>query len=244
MSKSKYFKYKFDEAIISMKLSIRHDPKKPMNQNQLSKNIAKLMERNAISASELARSLRLPYNTIRRITHGSTNDPRISTLQLIADYFGVGLDVLTEKGLATSYSSKNQQVQTVPILSWAALSENNSASNINLIESEERQPIALTSSMNLSEEAYALKSKKSMQPRFPAGTTLIVEPKIDPIDGDLVLIKINTSNAISLRNLIIDPPNWLLLPIIGSSPTLVYNEKEHNIIGVIVLTMFQTRETL
>lgn len=62
--------------------------------SNLPNNILHLMQKRKISESELARAIMLPYNTVKRITTGETTDPKISTLSLIADFFGVGIDTL------------------------------------------------------------------------------------------------------------------------------------------------------
>lgn len=60
----------------------------------LPNNILRLMMKKRMSDSDLARAVRLPYNTIKRLTTGETTDPKISTLFLIADFFEVGIDAL------------------------------------------------------------------------------------------------------------------------------------------------------
>lgn len=212
--------------------------------DNLPKNISILMEKNGISESDLARALNIPYNTIRRLASGFTTDPRMSTLKLIANYFNIGLDALTGEGDPTSYAlAANQSPRSVPILGWSDISDSTFMHNINLSSWASWQPIALASTEDLSEQAYALTSRRSMGPRFPLGTVFIIDPDKSPIDGDLVLVKIKESHAVSLRDLIIDPPNWQLLPIIEHSPALLYDESKHKIIGIIVLTMLRTRRS-
>jgi transcriptional regulator with XRE-family HTH domain len=60
--------------------------------------------------------------TIRRLLSGETTDPRISTLKLIADYFGVSIDSLIEKGnLAASSNFGKARPLFVPKLNWGSL---------------------------------------------------------------------------------------------------------------------------
>ena len=82
-----------------------------------------------------------------------------------------------------------------------------------------------------------------MQPRYPVGTTFIVSMETDPIDGDLVLVRFSQNNAISLRELVVDSPHWQLNPIISGSSRLLFDQSEHSIIGVVVLTLIQTRHS-
>ena len=53
-----------------------------------------LLKHENLSPNALAVKLQLPAPTIHRLTTGDVQDPRISTLTLIADYFGVTFEQL------------------------------------------------------------------------------------------------------------------------------------------------------
>lgn len=195
------------------------------------------MKDNSVSESDLARALNLPYNTIHRLVSGHTTDPRISTLKLIASYFNVSLDTLLNQNEKCTSAAP----QTVPIVTWEQLSDVEFLKTINNQNWDNWLPISLVSIDNLSLNAYALESRPSMQPRFPIGTFFIIDPDCKPMDGDLILVKIKINNAVSLRELIIDPPSMQFLPIIENSDVLNFNEIDHEIIGVVVLSMHQFR---
>ena len=58
-------------------------------------NLQRLMLKHEVkSGSDLARQLDIPPPTINRIVGGQVNDPRCSTLILLADYFNVTIDQL------------------------------------------------------------------------------------------------------------------------------------------------------
>jgi transcriptional regulator with XRE-family HTH domain len=206
----------------------------------LANNVLHLMEKNNVSDSKLARALELPYNTIKRITSGETTDPKISTLTLIADFFGIGIDKLLGNETYTS-QALYKKPSMVPVLSWKDLESPDSLKNINYGSWGNWQPVALSSSQKLGSNAYALKSKKSMEPRFPTGTTFIIDPDENSEDGDIVLIQIIETGEISLRELEIDPPSRQLCSINGSSPPIQLINAQHKIIGVSVLTIFNSR---
>ncbi|CAM3716396.1 LexA family protein [Legionella longbeachae] len=213
------------------------------NEN-LSKNLSLIMKENNVSESDLARALNLPYNTIHRLVSGHTTDPRISTLKSIASYFNVSLDTLLNQNQGVPNTLKTHiGPRTVPIVTWEQLSDDELLRTINSLNWDHWLPISLVSIDNLSLNAYALESRPSMQPRFPIGTFFIIDPDCKPIDGDLILVKIKINNAVSLRELIIDPPSIQLLPIIENSDVLNFNESEHEIIGVVVLSMHHCRRS-
>lgn len=210
--------------------------------DNLQRNLATLMAKHNTSEAELSRALNLPYNTVHRLCSGFTSDPRISTLKLIAEYFQVGLDALTGENTLSFNPIEDNAPRAVPILSWSDVSTPDFPNDLNLTHWENWQPVAMAPAEELSKRAYALESKRTMQPCFPMGTVFIIDPDTSAIDGDLVLVKIKETNAVSLRNLLIDPPNWQLIPMVESSPPITYNKEEHTIIGVIVLTVIHTRK--
>ncbi len=218
----------------------KYSSNEDFNEN-LSKSLSLIMKENNVSESDLARALNLPYNTIHRLVSGHTTDPRISTLKLIASYFNVSLDTLLNQNHGEPQT--HTAPRTVPIVTWEQLSDDELLRTINNLNWDLWLPISLISIDNLSLNAYALESRPSMQPRFPIGTFFIVDPDCKPIDGDLILVKIKINNAVSLRELIIDPPSIQLLPIIENSDVLNFIESEHEIIGVVVLSMHHCRRS-
>lgn len=208
----------------------------------LAKNLRFLLNKSGQSENDVAQALQIPVMTIRRLVSGETTDPRISTLRLIADYFNISIDALIEtKNIQSIALMKKNSPQLVPVLDWLTASQINTLADCNLNDWQYWQPVALNSPHTLSEHAFALESRPSMQPRFPLGTLFIIDPIESPTDGDIVLIKMQNSGDVSLRELVIDPPNWQLKPIITGSDLLFYDKQQHRIAGVVVLTILQTR---
>ncbi len=210
-------------------------------ENNLSRNILTLIKRSNISEVELAKALEIPYNTVHRLINGKTTDPKVSTLKMIADYFNINLDSLIH-GEDPSVSGKaNKNITSVPIVDWDLLSSDNFIESIASINWTSWQPVPLVSTEEMGENSYAIESKKSMAPRFPLGTIFIIDPNAKPIDSDLVLIRMKNNSGVSLRELIIDPPTWQLCPISSKAPALVFCKEEHSIIGIVLFTIFKSR---
>jgi len=218
------------------------DKHTPLTRN-LPYNLAKLIADNGTTESHLARALQLPYNTIKRITSGETTDPKISTLGMIAGYFGVSIDDLL--GYAASLTNKNakEPVASIPILNWEDLTNKETLKNINTYNWNNWQPIALTDDFSLSNQAFAIESRKSMQPRFPKGTIFIIDPDTKPSDGDIVLLEILETKEITLREIEIDPPEYRLLSINRNVNVrhLNYDKEKYKISGVVVLTILHSQ---
>lgn len=214
------------------------------NKNQnLAKNLSVLIKANGLNANQLAQILGIPMMTIRRLLSGETTDPRISTLKLIADYFGVSIDSLIEKtNLAAPSNFGKTRPFFVPKLNWETASKISSFSEINLAAWKEWQSISLGEKEKISLNAFALESRPSMFPRFPQGTLFIFDSEAIPKDGDIVLIKLKKNNELTLRELIIDPPEWQLHSVVAGSNILHYSENEHKIMGINILTMLFNRK--
>lgn len=209
----------------------------------LATNLRRLLKEHQVSESEVALSLNIPVMTIRRLVSGETIDPRISTLKLIANYFQVSVDLLVEDNNLNSVALMSKTIpQFVPILDWKTLIGIHSIEDIDLRLWKEWYPIIFGNQSTISNHAFALESRPSMQPRFPIGTLFIIDPNETPTDGDIVLIKLKTNGDLSLRELIIDLPRWQLQPVVAGSEGFFYDNKQHIIVGVVVLTMLHTRK--
>lgn len=206
--------------------------------NFLSRNLVTLLKQAGLSEGDLAKNLNIPYMTVKRLASGTTNDPRLSTLQLISDYFKISLDSLIGAQLPTIKTHLSIPYM-VPILTWEMITETNDISQLDLSKWPNWEPLVLNDSLGT--HAFALKSKSSMQERYPQGTLFIIDPDTKPQDNDIVLVKMLKTGGISLRELVIDPPHWYLEPIIANSSSIQFNQIEHQIIGVTVLVMLHTK---
>ncbi len=210
-------------------------PIKTAAKNVLSENITKLLKAHDTNESDLARQLNLTYNTIHRLVSGTTFDPKLSTLQQIAEYFNVSLDFLLTS--SNPCSSTTDTPRTVPVITWDKLP----ITTIDTSTISKWLPIATDEKKLINENCYALESTRSMQPKFPIGTTFVIKPDELPRDGDLVVVKFREDNSISLRELIVDSPDWQLQSIIPGSKNLIFDKVNFAIIGVVILTVIQTR---
>jgi len=66
------------------------------NLSTLAKNIRKLREKKNISQDKLSKLAGIAHNTIIKIETGLIKNPKIETVQNIADALGVSLDELTK----------------------------------------------------------------------------------------------------------------------------------------------------
>ncbi len=212
---------------------------------RLATNLTALLKKKHLTASKLAQDLNLPVMTIRRLMFGETTDPRLSTLKMLADYFHISIDALTGE---IEYQKSQYQVGSkpnfVPVLSWEIVEKMHSITEIDLSEWTEWQPISSTPNNPIGKNSFALVSRPSMSPRFPHGTVFVFDPDATPRDGDLILVKIENAKELTLRELVIDPPEWYLQSVISGSGLLGYSPDVHKILGVNIMTLLYNRRAI
>ena len=217
--------------------------KETHSQKSIADNLSGLLEKNNLNSNQLANLLGIPMMTVRRLLSGETEDPRISTLKIISDYFGVSVDVLVGNDSQNLLMpSKKVASYLVPKISWDSLSTSKSIKEIDFKTLSEWQSISLNEQDTISKSTFALESKPSMYPRFPNGSIFIIDPEVIPADGDIVLVKIKLNNNVTLRELVIDPPVWQLLALTTNSKPIDFHENEHEIVGVNVLTLLYSNK--
>lgn len=212
--------------------------KQPHKQKLIAQNLGILLEQHNLNANQLAQLINIPMMTVRRLLSGETEDPRISTLKLIADYFNISVDLLIEDGPRNILmSSKKIKSYFIPKINWEMLSKVNNIKEFDFNQINVWQLISLKSTDIISKQTFAIESRPSMYPRFPKGTMFIIDPALVPADSDIVLVKFKENNEFTLRELIIDPPEWHLSPLVIDSNSINFNSKNHEIIGVSLLTI-------
>lgn len=198
--------------------------------------IKELLAQEHINVTELARRIHLPQPTIHRLLTGKTEDPKLSTLCLIAEYFGVSLDqILGNTQLKNDNNNlKNTSAFSIPIISWQDATNLEGMITNLTINNWDNWLMVDTEASPLS---FGLKSKRSMEPRFPAGSILIIDPQISPADGDLVIVQYSNTNEATIRELVLDGPKHELLSILNNSIKDEFNN-EIILLGVVIQTRF------
>lgn len=230
-----------------MKLETIKNSVSEKNIQKLAENLRFLLKKNHLTATRLAHALGIPMMTIRRLLSGETTDPRISTLKLLADYFDTSIDALVNTSTnsqLTTHSLKKTTSYLLPKLSWDTAEKIDNIQALDLSTWLSWQSVFLSEQDKLSKNAFALTSRPSMYPRFPQGSVFIIDPETLPADGDMVLIRWKENKELTLRELVIDPPEWQLHPVIVGSTVFHYSTQNHEIVGVNLLTMLYNRKSI
>ena len=199
----------------------------------LVEKIRDLMGEEGINEAELSRRTLIPQATLHKILAGKTTDPRASTLKILADYFDISIDRLISDSFTGQRAYGVAETQSIPVVSWG---EACTATDIieTLTPSNWKEWIVIE---YLGEYAFAVSSKPAMEPRFPKGTLLVIDPSATASDGDLVIVQYPGTNEATMRELSADGPSKLLLSLNDNSMKETL-DKDIKILGVVAQSRF------
>src|SRR3990167_3390264 len=180
----------------------------------MNSNLKVLMSLGSINASELARRTGIAQPIIHRLAAGQNLNPKLATIKPIARYFMVSISQLIgEEPLPNDQSFIRTSAEhcgwnRVPLITledaihWPqALPEYQNSTSATYVSTD----------ASVSKTAYSLVMKgRAMEPLFPEGTTLIIDPTRKPNDRDFVIVKLLNEKEARLRQVIIDGKEYYL----------------------------------
>lgn len=200
-----------------------------MSNTKIAKILNKLLSEQNLRVSELARRVQLPQPTIQRIAAGICENPHISSLKPIAEFFSITVDQL--KGLEPI--SKFDNISKLPLISWSEAAFWNKQSQTNTQK-------FILADVGSSDKSYALKILDgAMDPIFPIETILIIDPLVLPKDKSYIIALIKGSSVPIFRQLIINGPEKYLKPL--SPDTEIYKMIKLRNSDHILATIIQAR---
>lgn len=158
-------------------------------------NLALLIARADTNPNALELATGVPQPTIHRILSGESKDPRTSTIQPLADYFGVDASDLRHRNFAIEGIQRSMQnvmhapigTRKIPLVSYVQAGEWTET-----VDSYHPGDAAswIFTDQELSVSAFALEIKgDSMLPEFKPGDRVIIDPAVRPNPGDFVVAK-------------------------------------------------------
>lgn len=179
------------------------------------KNIEFLIGKRNITPTALADATKVPQPTIHRILSGESRDPKTSTLQPLAQYFGVTVSDLRDKdlslgsGLVAAQPTASYHVNKIPVISWVQ------AGGFSEVVDDMPPGVSDTweeVTVPVRRHTFGLYVKgDSMAPDFPDGTLLVIEPDMEAQPGDYVIAK-NGGEA-TFKLFVKDGPDYYLKPL-------------------------------
>ncbi len=197
----------------------------------LSDNLLELMRlANNISPTQLSKETGIPQATIHRILKDPDANPTISTINQLTTFFNVPFDALLGNG--EFFHSQHFVISKVPVIPWGSI-QTFKAHSID----ETMKLYVLVETETDRHDLFALTSTQSLSPRFPVGTTLIIDPVKIPEDGNLVLVTYKTFGNSVVRELILNGPKAQLLSL-QDEEKIEIMDKNTEIRGVIIKAIF------
>jgi SOS-response transcriptional repressor LexA len=183
---------------------------------KLSTNLKTLMaEFPGLSVSKLAELTGLGQPVVHRICSGETDNPKVATLSLIANFFRESISALigdvplSVNRIRGSYSLNLGPYQNIPILPWKEVVKW-CQSGMSAVQSH---VLTLLTNVDVGQKGYAVVvTDTTMEPRFPEGTRLLINSDLKPRNRDFVVVHIEGEELPHFKQLLIDGKNYYLKP--------------------------------
>ena len=211
---------------------------------KLHKVLSKLMSEVGINEAELARKASMPQPTLHRILSGATKSPRGTSLAPLANFFSVtinqliGVDELPSDRVAGTHNSRIYGWTPIPVISWKQAAVWQQFQH----ELREHSWKDWTSTdLSVSDAAFAvIVNSDAMSPTFNEGTTLIVEPNLEAVNRDYVIVALTDHENATFRQLLIDGDDKYLKSINDEFRTMQMDQSNY-IVGTLVQSRMDYR---
>lgn len=212
---------------------------------KISDNLRSLMDELKMTEAKLARSTGIPQPTLHRILSGATRSPRGDALSKLANFFSVtisqlfGEDPLPTNRLPGTHNPHVRTWQSIPLMTLDEVlavsplcEENLNGRNWTNWTTTDVQTTPLTFAINVNND--------SLNPRFPNGTVLVVEPGLTPEDRDFLLISTKGARMATVKQLLLDGQDHYLKPLNPEFQTVMMST-DHHILGVVLQVRMDIR---
>lgn len=199
----------------------------------LCENLNRLMEGSRLSMSQLHRNTGVAIPTIQRMRDDPSANPTISSLKPIADFFNltvnqlIGDEPLPMNRIAGSYQENKDKWVSIPIISW----EEAITWPKNKIEREYSNTIS--TDIDVSKNAYALKVEEDNWINLATGTILIIDPEMEHTHRDFLVVYSPGEKRPSIKQILFDDADRYLKPVIHGYQ-IVKLTSDYKFLGVIV----------
>lgn len=207
-----------------------------MKNSSMSTILKGLMGELGINESELARRTGIGQPVVHRICSGETDNPKVATLSPIANFFAISISQLIgDEPLPTdripgTFNPEAQGWSQIPLLEWEQV-----LAWPNLNPAQKSTPLrAISTDIELGQNGYAVSVRDTtMEPRFPEGTVLIINPDLKPNNLDFAIVHIEGQSLPKFKQILIDGEHTILKPLNSDFKTLLL-DKPHKFLGVMI----------
>lgn len=194
------------------------------------------MQLSHISESELARLTSIGQPVINRLTKSITKNPNIDTLRPLAKFFSRSVgQLIGDEPLFLSGDARSTEDlvlvpswMEVPVISWET------AAKWQNVRPKLQVEKFIRLDAQLSGYTYALEIEDTtMEPTFMKGTCIIVEPELEPIDRDYVVVLFKGQTKSVFRQILFSGDETFLKSLNPDFDTL-QSTKNCKVLGVAV----------
>jgi transcriptional regulator with XRE-family HTH domain len=206
-----------------------------------------LMNECDVDDATLSRETGIPASTISRMRLYSEANPTASTLRPIAKYFSISIgqllgdEPLPRDRLPGTHNPTYFTSARMPVVDWDLIDDwvDNNGENI-----KEKLLNWISTEKEVGEKAFALIiSTESFGLSFRKGSMIIVDPAQEPLDGDLILLKIEEEKGALLKQYLVDGSERYIRSVNPEMKGTKFLSGNYKILGVVIETRFSLQES-
>lgn len=215
-------------------------------------NLQLLMDMAGHNPHSLAKETGVKQPTIFRILEGESVTPRDDTVRPLADYFGISMEDLRyadlkrtdREGLVVSRPASQSNVEEAPsqyghrmapVISWVQAGEWSEAVDLHQPgHGDSYEPVPNAAGRHvfwLRVVGDSMTSQAGVS--VPEGHLILVDPDVEPMNGSLVVAKLEDSQDVTFKKLVIDAGQKYLKPLNPNYKTTPINGN-CRIVGVVI----------
>lgn len=152
------------------------------------------------------------------------NVPGGESLSKLAKYFNTSIDYILygtefEGNLIT-------KMRRVPVISWVQAGQFTECKAAEVFSEVDKW---VETSLRIGDSSFALEVKGDSMtnpnglPTIPEGATVIVDPDAEPLNGKIVVARLDGTNEATVKKLVIDGPQKFLVPLNPRYPNISIN---------------------
>lgn len=178
-------------------------------------NLLYLLKIKKLTITEFARQINIPRGTINNIINKKVVAPTIPVIHKIAKFFDITIDQMVKLKLSDQFyfyivssgASSNGCLSRIPILNWHDAYQAVPQVTVTDKRFEFKDWLEVGKLISGNNILFAMRSKSSYEPKFPANAFLIFDRNVIPADNHYVLVSDETKAKISLMQYFYDGNN-------------------------------------
>ncbi|EAA7178048.1 LexA family transcriptional regulator [Salmonella enterica] len=152
------------------------------------------------------------------------NVPGGESLSKLAKYFNTSIDyILYGTELEGNLITK---MRRIPVISWVQAGQFTECKAAEVFSEVDKW---VETSLRIGDSSFALEVKGDSMtnpnglPTIPEGATVIVDPDAEPLNGKIVVARLDGTNEATVKKLVIDGPQKFLVPLNPRYPNISIN---------------------